>query len=76
MDVKVAHSVNANLNHPSITIALQEYADYRINKLRDQLEVSKDSTKISELQGAIEELRKLYKIRDTALAVLENDRKG
>ncbi len=66
--------VIAGINQPKVTQAIQDYSIYRIGVLRDLLETSKNPQRISELQGALEELRILHKIRDTALAVIEAER--
>ena len=76
MNRQIAQVVNGNLNHPKITQALQEYINFRIEALRNLLETCKNQNHILEYQGAIEELRKFHKIRETALAVLESERSG
>jgi hypothetical protein len=69
MDKKVARTVVQTLNHPKIIDALNGYIDFRINKIREQLETVKEPSRVYELQGAIQELRKFKRIREDALAV-------
>lgn len=45
---------------------LQGYVDYRINVLRGFLEVTRDHHKLTELQGAIAELRKMQMLKEDA----------
>ena len=69
MDKKTARTVVQTLNHPKIIDALNGYIDFRINKIREQLETVKEPDRLYELQGAIQELRKFKRIREDALAV-------
>ena len=46
---------------------LQVYIDYRINKYRDLLEVQKDFDRITEMQGAMAELRRFKTLRDEVI---------
>ena len=55
---------------------LNEYIHYRIDMLHLQLEKSKDLQRISEIQGAIDELRLFSKLRETAVNVLRIDHNG
>ena len=46
---------------------LQDYVDNRIETMRNFLENTKDHTKLTEVQGAIAELRRFQTLRDQAL---------
>ena len=46
---------------------LQDYIDNRIETMRNFLENTKDHTKLTEVQGAIAELRRFQTLRDQAL---------
>lgn len=48
---------------------INEFIKYRIDVLHIQMETAEDK-RVIELQGAIEELRRLLKLRDNAVAVL------
>jgi hypothetical protein len=43
------------------------YANARIEILRDQLETSKDPQRITEIQGALAELRRIKTLRDEVI---------
>lgn len=75
MDRVTAQHVINGFSSPVTQMALEAYVTSRIETLRVSLETSKDPGQISELQGAILELRKLLKVRETAGAVLELERK-
>lgn len=55
---------------------LNEYVNYRISMLHSQLERAKDLQRIAEIQGAIDELRLLSKLRETAVNVLKVEHYG
>jgi len=46
---------------------LQDYIENRIETMRNFLENTKDHTKLTEVQGAIAELRRFQTLRDQAL---------
>ena len=46
---------------------LQDYVDNRIETMRNFLENTKDHSKLTEVQGAIAELRRFQTLRDQAL---------
>lgn len=75
MDQKLAKTLLISLNEPKIIDAIIEYTDYRIQKLREQLETVKDDRRIHELQGCIEEVKRLYRLRDDFLAVYNQKEK-
>lgn len=76
MNEEIARKINANLNSPRVIDALGEFADFRIAHLSKELRQSKDSWRIAQLQGAIDELEKLKVIRETSIATLEGVRKN
>jgi len=52
--------------------ALQTVVDYKIEEHRNNLEKTKDITRINEIQGAISELRRLQHLRDEVIQSAEN----
>ena len=46
---------------------LKQYADHRIEFLRNSLETCKDQHRVLEIQGAIAELRRIATLRDEAI---------
>lgn len=76
MTPKVAQDIAQNLNHPKIITALNDYLDFRITSLREELELTKEDRRIHELQGAIEVLKQVKQIREHALAVVEKHKNG
>ena len=52
--------------------ALQAVVDYKIEEHRNNLEKTKDITRINEIQGAISELRRLQHLRDEVIQSAEN----
>lgn len=75
MKKEVARDILASLLTPKIMDAIYAYADDRIETLRVQLETAKDEVDVRQLQGAIQEARRLKTIRDTAIAVMEQGMK-
>lgn len=77
MDSKVARSVSQHVasNFKAVE-ALNEYAEYRLNKLRSLLEIETDPTKMYQLQGSISEIKLMSKLREHSQAVVERDRNG
>ena len=55
------------VNDKAIMELLEVYAKARIELRRDQLETSKDLQRISEIQGALAELRRIKTIRDEVI---------
>ena len=76
MKSETANKINLYLNKPEITELLNEYAEVEIARLLNQLEFSTDLANIRYLQGQIFELRKLSKLRETAINVIESERKS
>jgi hypothetical protein len=72
MDRLLAEKINLTLNTPKIVDVLVEYVNDRIEINRRALEISKDADDRLRYQGRIAELRKIAKIREDAIAVLEN----
>ena len=55
------------VNDKAIMELLEVYAKARIELRRDQLKTSKDLQRISEIQGALAELRRIKKLRDEVI---------
>ena len=55
------------VNDKAIMELLEVYAKARIELRRDQLETSKDLQRISEIQGALAELRRIKTLRDEVI---------
>jgi len=69
MDQKLARTLLMSVNDVKVLSALNDYVTFRLERLRDQLETTKDDRRVSELQGAIEEIRRIYRLRDDFIAV-------
>jgi hypothetical protein len=67
MDKDTSRALLPLVNDKDMMERLQVYLDYRINKYRDLLEVQKDHNRITEMQGALIELRRFSTIRDEAI---------
>lgn len=76
MTPKIAQEIAQNLNHPKIMGALIDYLDFKINTLREELELTKEDRRIHELQGGIAVLKQVKQIREHALAVVETHKNG
>lgn len=76
MNRVTANLLNQNFNHPKIVNALNTYLDERIKILHELLETTQDDRRMHQLQGAIQELRSLYTLREKAIAVLDLERKA
>lgn len=74
MDKQLAGAIALNLNLPKIIDTINLYADAQIEILRLRLETSHDLGEIRSLQGGIEQLKQLKKIREHALSVIEVER--
>ena len=55
------------VNDKAIMELLEVYAKARIELRRDQLETPKDLQRISEIQGALAELRRIKTLRDEVI---------
>lgn len=75
MTPEVAGIIVKDLNHPKIIDALIAYMDDRIEMLRNQLEKEINDRRVHELQGALQEIRRLKSLRENALAVVDIERK-
>lgn len=67
MDKATSRALLPLVNDKDMMERLQVYLDYRINKYRDLLEVQKDFDRITEMQGALIELRRFATLRDEAI---------
>jgi hypothetical protein len=54
-------------NDKKVMSEVYSYANARIEILRDQLETSKDPQRITEIQGALAELRRIKTLRDEVI---------
>lgn len=67
MDKDTSRALLPLVNDKETMERLQVYIDYRINKYRDLLEVQKDFDRITEMQGAMAELRRFRTLRDEVI---------
>lgn len=67
MDKDTSRALLPLVNDKETMERLQVYIDYRINKYRDLLEVQKDFDRITEMQGAMAELRRFKTLRDEVI---------
>lgn len=63
------------VNTPDSNSRLQTYADYRVEILKEQLTGEKDPRRITEIQGAIRELRRIDTLRDEVNRAAEEGKK-
>ncbi len=76
MTPKIAQEISQTLNHPKIITALNDYLDFKIDSLREELELTRNDRRMYEIQGAIQVLRQVKQIREHALAVVEVNKNG
>jgi hypothetical protein len=67
MNKETSRALLPLVNDKDMMERLQTYLDYRIKKYRDLLEVQKDPTRITEMQGALSELRRFSTLRDESI---------
>ena len=67
MEKTLAKSILPLVNDPEKYSLLQDYIENRIHAMRNFLENTKDPSKLTEVQGAIAELRRFQTLRDQAL---------
>jgi glutaredoxin-related protein len=67
MDKDTSRALLPLVNDKETMERLQVYIEYRINKYRDLLEVQKDFDRITEMQGAMAELRRFKTLRDEVI---------
>lgn len=67
MDKDTSRALLPLVNDKETMERLQVYLDYRINKYRDLLEIQKDFDRITEMQGAMAELRRFKTLRDEVI---------
>jgi len=67
MDQNICRAVLPLVNDIDKYPLLQQYVEYRIDALRGYLEHTKDMNKISEIQGAIAELRRFQTLKEQAV---------
>jgi len=72
MNKKLARQTLLLVNSKDMYEALQTVVDYKIEEHRNNLEKTKDITRINEIQGAISELRRLQHLRDEVIQSAEN----
>lgn len=76
MKPEVAKLLANTLSQPHVYKALTEYTKERIESLHFDLERVKDYNRISEIQGAIDELRRIEKLRESAMDVVKVNSNG
>tara|TARA_R110001592_G_scaffold22764_2_gene90171 strand:- start:4050 stop:4265 length:216 start_codon:yes stop_codon:yes gene_type:complete len=64
MDKQFYRSILLMVNQKDTFEMLQNYADARVEILREQLEITKDIGAIREIQGMIGELKRFKTLRD------------
>ena len=67
MDKQFFRSLLLLVNDKDQMERLDQYAQYRIEQHRDNLEKEKDRDRILEIQGAIKELRRFSTLRDEVI---------
>lgn len=72
MNLELARKIERTLNFPEILSVLEEYVADKIAKHHRLLEELQDPEDIYKTQGKIAAFRDLLKIREHALAVLNN----
>lgn len=75
MDKKIVTKVLATFT-PKVAEAVTDYCLDRIALHHKELEQTKMPERVSELQGAIAELRKMIDLRNSCFAIHENASKG
>jgi len=73
MKAEIAKEIFHNLNSPKIIDTIKSYALARIEILRVEFEACKDADRIRQIQGSMQELRKLMSIREDALNVYNRE---
>ena len=64
MDKKFCRSILLMVNQKDTYEMLQDYVEYRIATLREQLENAHDVDKMRQIQGSIRELKRFKTLRD------------
>ena len=67
MDKQLYRTLLLLVNNKGTMDSVHAYAAARISTLRDQLETSKSQQRISEIQCALAELRKIKTLRDEVI---------
>lgn len=67
MNKEVALKLLPNVNDPLVREAYEQYALYRIAKLKDQFLNARDYEEVQLLKGAIRELERFTTLRDEVL---------
>jgi len=67
MDKQLYRTLLLLVNNKGTTDSVHAYAEARSLTLRDQLETSKSQQRISEIQGALAELRRIKTLRDEVI---------
>ena len=77
MDEKQAREIVLLVNDPEMYPLLVRYAEQRLEILRGYLENEKNLQKVSELQGAIAEIKRIFTLKDEVRGELDksNERK-
>lgn len=67
IDKKFYRRLLIAVNDPQLFPLMQEYADERIEVLRNQLETTKEVDRMREIQGSIHELRRFKTLREEVI---------
>ena len=62
------------VNDPEMHPRLIQYADQRLEILRQHLENEKNLQKVSEIQGSIAEIKRLFTLKNEVRGELENNK--
>jgi hypothetical protein len=73
MDKRLSEKVIQNFDFKTMEV-LKEYIQYRKDSIHLYMETANDPEEFRKLQGSIQELKYLEKIRDNAVSVTERDR--
>lgn len=69
-----ARQVLPLVNDPEMHPLLVKYAEYRLDILRQHLENEKNLQKVSEIQGSIAEIKRLFTLKNEVRGELENNK--
>lgn len=67
MDKTTSRNLLPLVNNEECYHSLRAYVESRIETMRTYLETTKDAQKITEIQGAIAELRRMHTLREQAI---------
>lgn len=74
MNEDVAKSLVPLINHNAARHGLEEYVKYRINNLRNRLEMCDNPDVMYRIQGAIQELRTFEHLKDHVEGTIKKEK--